>query len=323
MKKRSLRSVTALLAFSVAASCLGPMVGLAQAADKKRVAFVTGQINDPFYALMQKGAQKKADEIGVQLDYQGATVWDPLSQIPIVDAVRITAPDFLIMVPVEQTALVAPIQNYASAGIPVITVDTDLADPSARLINISSDNVGGGELVADTLAKAVGEKGKVTILCYQPGITVDDQRLAGFAKSIAKHPGVEYVGPQLMASTDQTESARYFGAVLQANPDLAGVAVCDGVAASGVMTSMKEKGLAGKIKLVGFDVNDDLLAGVSDGSIAGLAVQKTEEMGATAVSWANDYLNGKNPPKQNILLPFVMVTKDNIADPEVKKIVSQ
>jgi ribose transport system substrate-binding protein len=289
----------------------------------KTIAFVTGQINEPFYVVMQKGAQAKADQLGVKLNYQGATVWDPSAQIPIFDSVRATNPGFLIAVPDDETALLGSIQSYTQAGIPTMTVDTDLADKSARMLNISSDNLQGGIVAAKTLAAAVGDKGKVAILCYQPGITVNDQRLQGFESEIKKHPGIDYVGPQLMQGADPTESVRYFDAVLQAHPDIAGVVTCADVATSGVMTSLKEKGLVGKVKLVGFDVDDDLVSGVKDGVVSALIVQQTEKLGADAVQWAYDYMNGKNPSKKDVRLAFKVVDKKNIDSSDVAELIGK
>jgi len=289
----------------------------------QRIAFVTGQINEPFYVLMQKGAEAKAAELGITLDYQGATVWDPSAQIPIFDSVRATNPDFLIAVPVEQTALQGAIQAYGDAGIPVITVDTDLADTSARLANITSDNLEGGQLAAAKLAEAVGETGKVAILCYQPGITVNDLRLQGFESEIAKHPDIEYVGPQLMQGADPNESIRYFDAVLQAHPDIAGVVTCADVATTGVVAALKEKGLVGQVKLVGFDADEDLYNDVREGTVSALVVQQTIAMGAASVQWAYDYLNGNEPPLEDVKYPFMPVDQSNVDSSEAQALIGK
>ncbi len=321
---RAMVAVVAAFATSGLAACSSSGSDASSAGgggDEYKVAFVTGQINDPFYVLMQQGAEEKADELGVDLDYQGATVWDPSQQIPIFDSVRATGPDFLIAVPVEQTALLGAVQAYTGDDIPVMTVDTDLAEKSARLVNISSDNLAGGELAAKTLAEKLDGKGKVTILCYQPGITVNDERLRGFESEIAKHEDIEYVGPQLMQGADPTESTRYFNAVMQKHPDLTGVATCANVASAGVVSAMKEKGLVGKVTLVGFDIDQDLLAGVKDGSISALIVQQTAKMGADAVQWAYDYLAGNEPPEEDVRLDFSVIDETNADTPETEELV--
>ncbi|MFT4028304.1 MAG: ABC transporter substrate-binding protein [Protaetiibacter sp.] len=325
-KQRRFAVLAAAVVAAALTACSTPAStgdGDEDSAGAQRVAFVTGMINEPFYVLMQQGAEAKAEELGIDLDYQGATVWDPSAQIPIFDSVRATDPDFLIAIPVEKTALLSAIQAYGDAGIPVITVDTDLEDTSARLTNITSDNYEGGVAAAQELAKVVDEKGKVAILCYQPGITVNDLRLQGFEDEIAKHPDIEYVGPQLMQGADPNESIRYFDAVLQAHPDIAGVVTCADVATTGVVASLKEKGLVGDVKLVGFDADEDLYAAVREGVVSGLVVQQTMAMGAASVQWAYDYLNGDNPSTDDLKFPFVPVDADNVDTEEALALIGK
>lgn len=304
---------------SAAASLIvGLSAGIAASQDKThRIAMVTGLISQPFYVDMQKGAEEEARKLGVKLEYNGASVWDPANEIPVLDAVRATKPDFLIAVPVNDTALVQPLKQFVDQGIPVTTIDTDVKDKSVRMVNFTSDNYNGGIMAAEMLAESVGEKGKVALLCYNPGITVNDQRRSGFETTIKKYPNVEYVGAQLMTDSNDTDTV--LPPLLRSQPELAGVAACDGNSAARAMAIIGETGRP--ISLIGFDVDADLLAGLKAGRISGLAVQQTQEMAAVAVKWAYDYLEGKKPAEKDVVLPFVKVTKQNLDDAEVKKVV--
>lgn len=287
--------------------------------DKFRIALVTGLITHAFYVDMRAGAEAEAEKLGVELQYDGASQWDPTVQIPVLDAIRTTKPDFLLAVPVNDTALLDPIKQFSSAGIPVATVDTDLADTSARLVNFTSDNYSGGVIIAEALAEAVGEEGKVGLLCYNPGITVNDQRRAGFEETIKKYPDIEYVGSQLM--NNSTEVDQVLPPFLTKNPDLDGLATCDGNSTGRSAAIIAERG--DDVKVAGFDVDEDLVNGLKNNRIAALAVQQTQEMGAAAVRWAYEYLKGEKPSAEDQTLEFVKVTLDNLETPEAQKVVGQ
>lgn len=287
--------------------------------DQFRIALVTGLITHSFYVDMRAGAEAEAEKLGVELQYDGAAQWDPTVQIPVLDAVRTTKPDFLLVVPVNDTALNGPIQQFTAEGTPVATVDTDLADKSARLVNFTSDNYNGGVIIAEALAEAVGEKGKVGLLCYNPGITVNDQRRAGFEDTIKQYPDIEYVGSQLM--NNSTEVDQVLPPFLTKNPDLKGLATCDGNSTGRSAAIIAERG--DDVKVAGFDVDEDLINGLKNGRIAALAVQQTQEMGAAAVRWAYEYLQGEEPAAEDQTLEFVKVTLDNLETPEAQKVVGQ
>ncbi|WP_162903822.1 substrate-binding domain-containing protein [Leucobacter sp. wl10] len=325
MNKKHLRGASLLgIAALVAglAGCSGSDTGSGDdsggdAKGEFRIALVTGLVSQPFYVDMQRGAEAEAKKLGVELQYEGASQWDPSVQIPVFDSVRATKPDFLLAVPVNDEALLGPLQQFTDEGIPVATVDTDLADKSGRLVNISSDNYAGGELAAEAAAEAIGEKGKVGLLCYNPGITVNDQRREGFEKKLAEYPDVEYVGNQLMNTSSETDQA--LPPFLRSNPDLDALVTCDGNSGSRSVAILGEAN--SDVKLVSFDVDADLMTALKADAISALIAQSSEEMGALSVRWAFEYLSGDKPSQDDVTLPFVKATKDNLSDPDVQKAV--
>ncbi len=83
MKRRSI-----LGAAAVASVALTMGMGSAQAQDKKfTIALIPGLTTDAFYITMQKGAQAAADALGVELVFQGAPDFNPVTQVPVLDAV--------------------------------------------------------------------------------------------------------------------------------------------------------------------------------------------------------------------------------------------
>ncbi|RUU43234.1 sugar ABC transporter substrate-binding protein, partial [Mesorhizobium sp. M6A.T.Ca.TU.002.02.2.1] len=83
--------VAALAALAICATAL---ITPALAQDKKfTVALVPGLTTDGFYITMRKGAQAAADALGVTLVFQGAPDFNPVTQVPVLDAVIAKKPD--------------------------------------------------------------------------------------------------------------------------------------------------------------------------------------------------------------------------------------
>ena len=73
---------------------------------------------------MRKGAQAAADALGVELVFQGAPDFNPVTQVPVLDAVIARGSFAILIAPTDTTQLVEPLRKANDAGIPVITVDT-------------------------------------------------------------------------------------------------------------------------------------------------------------------------------------------------------
>ncbi len=194
MKRRSLLT-------SVAASGLALVLGMgtlspAHAQDaKKTIALIPGLTTDAFYITMRKGAQAAADALGVELVFQGAPDFNPVLQVPVLDAVIARQPDAILIAPTDTTQLIEPLRKANEAGIPVITVDTFIGtgiyqtgagDADFPLSYIASDNVLGGRMAARALAEAIGGEGKVYVSNVKPGISTTDQREEGFKAEMAR-----------------------------------------------------------------------------------------------------------------------------------------
>ena len=172
-------------------------IGSAQAQDKATVALIPGLTTDAFYITMHKGAQAAADEFGVELIFQGGPEFNPTVQVPVLQAVTARQPDVILIAPTDKQQLIAPMKQAHDAGIKIITVDTFIDDGMYQdgqgegdfpLSYVASDNVLGGRMGGEALAKAIGGEGKVFVSNVKPGISTTDQREEGFKAAMADFP---------------------------------------------------------------------------------------------------------------------------------------
>ena len=74
-----------LLHVAIAASVLALSAGTSLAQEKIKIGFLPGVV-DPFYQVMQKGVEKAAADLGVEVVTQVPPTWGVEAQTPLLDA---------------------------------------------------------------------------------------------------------------------------------------------------------------------------------------------------------------------------------------------
>jgi ribose transport system substrate-binding protein len=276
-----------------------------------KMTLIAGVKGDEFYITMDCGAQEKAKELGVSLDFQGPDQFDAAQQTPIVDAVTAKSPDAILIAPTDTKALFAPI-TQAAQNSKIVLVDTTLDDPSMAVSQIASDNLEGGRTAGTTLLDLIGGKGKVMVVNVKPGISTTDQRGQGFEEAVKGKPGVEYLG-QEYSQDDPAKAAAIVTATLAKNPDLKGIFAANLFSAEGAASGLRQAGKLGDVKIVGFDAGPKQVQDLKDGLVQALIAQKPADIGAQGVEQAYNALEGK-PTEKEIGTDFEVVTKDNLSE---------
>jgi ribose transport system substrate-binding protein len=275
-----------------------------------KMTLIAGVKGDQFYITMNCGAQQRARQLGVSLDFQGPDKFDASLQTPVVNAVAAKKPDAVLIAPTDTKAMFAPIQQLAAGGTKVALVDTTLDQPDMAVSQIASDNIGGGKAAASTLGKLIGGSGKVFVVNVKPGISTTDQRAQGFQQG-AKAAGLTYVGQQY-DDDDPAKAAAIVKAQLSKTPDLKGIFATNLFSAEGAASGLREAGKSGQVKIVSFDAGPKQVADLKSGVLQALIAQKPAEIGADGVQQAYNALTGKQTQKK-IGTGSVSITKANLA----------
>ena len=275
---------------------------------------------------MQRGAQAAADRFGVDLVTQIPQTWNVTAQTPMLDAMVARGDlKYLFTAPVDKDAMIAPLQKANDSGLPIITVDTFIGD--GDYVNgpvkfphsyIASDNELGGKIACQALIDSIGGKGKVYIQNVNPGISSTDAREKGCKEVIAANPAVKLVGVDYNNDDASTAQAQV-EAMLQKEPDLAGIFGTNVFSAQGSGTTVKNKGLSGKVKVVAFDATKDAIGMLKDGTVDLVIAQKPSDMGYFAVEMAMALQNGVTSVPPHIPTGYQVITRDNMNDPNVQK----
>ncbi len=283
--------------------------GGSAASNNKQIAFVQGVAGDEFYITMECGIKAKAAELGYTVTTQGPQKFDPTLQKPIVDSVTASKPAAMLIAPTDVTAMQAPLEQAAKAGIKVVLVDTTVNDPSFAVSQISSDNVGGGAAAFDAIKAAKPGGGKVLVISTDPGVSTVDARVKGFSDAVAKDPTFKDLGVQY-SHNDPATAANLVSAALQKDPDIAGIFATNLFSAEGSATGVRQAG-AKDVTIVGFDAGPNQIKALQDGTVQALVAQQPSTIGSDGIEQADAALTGKtvNPKIQT---GFTIITKDNL-----------
>jgi ribose transport system substrate-binding protein len=285
---------------------------------KYTFAYISQDPFDPYWYTLNRGAQEKAKELGVEVIFQTPADATVPSQTQALQSVMARKPDGIMISVVDSKGMIGPLQQAKEMGIPVVALDGAIADPTLALATITSDNVRNGVYAAEHMNQLTGGKGKVGFIGYPPGYKSCDDRLVGWKEGLKKFPALTDVGAQFDEGTING-AVKKTNALLARNPDLAGLFGDWTNAVIGMATAVENAGKADQVKLIGYDGAPSEVELLRRGIVDELIVQKVYTMGQLGVQYMYDYLNSGKTPDQTILtLDSVIVTKDNVDDPEIK-----
>jgi ribose transport system substrate-binding protein len=287
---------------------------------KLRLAVIPKGTANEFWKSIHAGAEEAAKQLDVAILWQGPQPEnDREAQIRVVENFVNAKVDGIVLAPVDETALVRPVEDAARGGVPTVVIDSGL-DTQKRVAFVATDNHQGGVLAAERLGQLLGGKGNVILLRYQEGSASTMAREAGFLETIkAKFSGIKMVSDNQYGSGDLGKARSTSDSLLLAHPDVDGIFCPNETTTHGMLLALEAVGKAGKVKFVGFDASDPLVQGLEKGEIHGLVVQDPVTMGRQGVEAMVAHLRGKPvEPVQHTALG--LATPENRTEPQMARL---
>lgn len=220
------------------------------------------------------GLKRAGEDFGVKTQYKGPPDWNMTAMIQAIELAVVRKPAGIMVVGFEES-LNDAVNKAVDAGIPVVTLDSDLPN-SKRIAFVGTGNYDAGFRGGLKLAELVGEKGKVAILT-KVGQDNLEKRVQGYRDALAGFPAIEIVRVADTKS-EVPMAAQASAAVLSSVPELAGFGCVEAAGGAGSATAVKEAGLSGKVKIVAMDRDNDILNYIRNGIIDATIVQQTALM---------------------------------------------
>jgi ribose transport system substrate-binding protein len=181
--QRILQSVSAVVLFAFVLSCGGM-----HDADEYFV-LVSANLQVPYWKTAGTGFSNAAAQFKVRSDFVGPQTFDPKAERDALDqAIQKKATGILLDV-TDAGLLKDGIDRAVSAGIPVITIDSD-APASKRLFFIGTNNYQAGFTGGQRLAQELHGKGSVVVFTMPDQPNLQD-RLRGYKDALARTPDIK------------------------------------------------------------------------------------------------------------------------------------
>ncbi|HAT86007.1 MAG TPA: BMP family ABC transporter substrate-binding protein [Rhizobiales bacterium] len=303
---------------AAAATAILASSSFASAADKMYIPLISKGFQHQFWQAVKAGADKAADEFGVEITFEGPdneTMVD--RQIDMLAAALAKKPTAIGFAALDSQAAIPLLRQAKEAGIPVIAFDSGV-DSDIPLATASTDNVAAAALAADKMAELIGGKGQVAVVAHDQTSRTGIDRRDGFLNQIkAKHPGIEVVTVQY-GGGDHLKSTELTKAILTANPDLKGIFGTNEGSAIGVANGVQEMGAKG-ITIIGYDSGKAQKEAIRSGLMAGAITQNPVGIGYETVKAAIEASKGKKVPSA-IDTGFYYYDAKNMDSPEISAV---
>jgi ribose transport system substrate-binding protein len=278
-----------------------------------------------FWQSIHAGARRAAKEEGVEIVWRGPLREDDrdaqISEVENAVGRRVSG---IALAPLDEAALVAPVDNAVKRGIPVVIFDSGLKGEN-YVSFVATDNDVGGRLAGEHLAKRLGGKGKVILLRYAEGHDSTTRREEGFLAAMREQKAIEVVSSNQYVGADVEGAYKRIEALLSqyVKPDrslgIDGLFAVNESSAFAMLRVLQDNGWAGKVYAIGFDASDNLIKGLRDGHLEGLVVQDPVRMGYMSVKTLVSHLKGQQVERR-IDTGVRLVTRDMMDQPEIQEL---
>lgn len=285
------------------------------------IAVIPKGASHEFWKSVHAGALQASKELEVPIIWKAPVKEnDRESQIKVVEDFVSRGVSGIVLSPADNRALRVPVREAVQSDIPVVIIDSELKsnDPASF---VATDNAKGGELAAETLAGILGGEGRVLMLRYQEGQESTSKREVAFLKTMTEnYPNIKVVSHNQYSGSTTETAYQASENLLNAHKDNDGNLEVDGIFAScepvlfGMIRALEDNGLAGKVRLVGFDSSPKLVRALEEGTIDALVMQDPVQMGYLGVKNMVLMLRGEKIPTR-IDTGVTVVTRENMGKP--------
>jgi len=283
-----------------------------------KIAVIPKGTSHEFWKSIHAGSIKAAREFSSQ-GTEVEVIWkgplredDREQQIQVVEGFTSQGVNGIVLAPLDNRALVRPVEEAKSAGVPTVIIDSAL-DSNSIISFVATDNRKGGILAADRLGELLGGKGKVILLRYAEGSASTQDREDGFLQEIKqKYPNIELLSTDQYAGATRDTAKRASENLLNRfGDDVQGIFCPNESTTAGMLSALQDAGKAGKVMFVGFDTSQSFIDAMRAKQLHGIVVQNPFNMGYLGVRTMVDSSQGKTVEKR-IDTGVIMITPDNL-----------
>ena len=315
-EQRSMQFQTLLPLLRVTVTCvalLSPIVLHASEKPLRAVGVTVGNLGNPFFVQIVKGAEAKAHEIGGPgVTFTAVScAYDLNQQMNQIDDFIASKVDLIVLGAADSKGIAPAVRKARAAGITVIAVD--VAAEGGVDATVMSDNVQAGRLAAEHVVKKLGGKGNIIIINGPPVSAVID-RLAGAEAVFKEHSGMIVLSRDQNGGGERDGGMNAMTNILTAQPKIDAVFAINDPTALGAALAIRQAQRS-NIIVVGVDGAPDAESALKDpkNALDATSAQDPYAMAAKAVEVGHALRQGNPPATPTILIPVTLITRENLS----------
>ena len=311
------RIISLILAFSMAV-CL---CACTKTDSKKYIAVITKAVNSDFWHNVNNGVLSAATEYNVTVTFEGPeNEEDYNAQNALIEAAVKNGADAIVLSAIDYNNSVDTVNAAVREGVKVVTIDSDVNSDAVSLF-IGTDNIAAGKEAGKAAVDGFSADSEIIIglVNYNANTDNGNQREKGFREYIGTVSNAR-IAASVTAESNEKSATAAAERLLRQNPRINVIVGFNEWMTLGVGNAVKNLGLSKKVRSVGFDSNLISVGMLETGEMDALIVQNPFAIGYLGVEKAAALISGESLPSGEIYTDVTRVTKENIFDNDIQKI---
>jgi simple sugar transport system substrate-binding protein len=283
-----------VLALSLVAGLM-LVAGCSKGAGSKKLTMLSvPKLKATWFDRMEQGLLKAGTEYGITVSQQAPAAADEAQQVRLIEDAINQGNNAILVVPNDAKSIEPAFARAQKKKIVTIThesPDQVNADFDIEMI----DNKAFGATAMEEMVKAMGaDKGEYVV--FVGSLTVPAHNIwadAAIARGQDKYPGLKQVADRYPVSEDQNAARQAALDIITAHPKIKGFLCFGSQGAPGAAQAVREKGLIGKIVVIGTTSPSQAAQYLKDGSFSTSVLLDPAEAGYAMVYLAKLVLEGK------------------------------
>lgn len=245
------------------------------------VYYIPKDTQNPYEVIADQGGEAALKELGGKVVVSSGTSDTAAAQIPSIQAAIQAKADAIVIAGNDPSALCPSLGQAYSAGIKIVSFDSDVTCPNHLFINqANTEQIGTSEV--DLLAKQIDSTGEIAILSAAATATNQNAWIGFMKKQLTKYPNMKLV-KTVYGNDDPATSLTVLQGLLSAYPNLKGIISPTTV---GISTAARylstHKDIAAKVTLTGLGLPSQMKPYIHDGTVESFELWNPNNLGYLA-----------------------------------------
>ena len=309
--------VSLVLAFSMTV-CL---CACSKTDSKEYIAVIAKAVNSDFWHNVNNGVLSAATEYNVTVTFEGPENEENYyAQNSLIENAVKNGADAIVLSAIDYNNSVDTVNAAVREGVKVIAIDSDVNSDAVSLF-IGTDNIAAGKEAGKAAVDGFSADSEIIIglVNYNANTDNGNQREKGFREYIGTVSNAR-IAASVTAESNEKSATAAAEKLLKQNPRINVIVGFNEWMTLGVGNAVKNLGLSKKVRSVGFDSNLISVGMLETGEMDALIVQNPFAIGYLGVEKAAALISGESLPSREIYTDVTTVTKENIFDNDIQKI---